>query len=75
MKLKVHINTKRLRGNWVPRLIGRRVPKRTGRFQNPNMQKVTIDGVTYFASTSNIKTIKKLRESGMSSQQIAARFS
>jgi len=74
MAKTIRITKKRLKGNWVPRLIGRRVSNRATRFQQPNMQKITLDGVTYVASATDLKTVKKLHADGMSHDQIAARF-
>ena len=52
----------KLKGNLVPRGIGRRVTNRSIRFQTPNLQnkKVTIDGVTQRLKicTSCIKRMK-----------------
>ncbi|MCA9390146.1 hypothetical protein KC571_01975 [candidate division WWE3 bacterium] len=74
MSKVIKITSSKLKGNWVPRLIGRRVPKRTGRFQKPNMQKATIEGVTYIASAKDIKTVKKLLAEGKTPEQIEAQL-
>lgn len=63
----------RLKGNWVPRLIGRRVPRRTIRFQKPNIQKVTLEGESYVVCTTCLKTIKReLRNSALEKQNLEA---
>jgi ribosomal protein L28 len=60
MKSRCEICTKsRLRGKWVPRLIGRRIPRRTTRFQKPNIQKITLEGETHIVCTQCLKTIKR----------------
>lgn len=72
MSKVIRISKPRLKGKWVPRLIGRRVPKRTNRFQRPNTQRVSIDGVTYIASAKDLKTVKKMLAQGKTPEQIEA---
>ena len=70
MARTIKITKPRQKGNWVKRGIGHRVAGRTIRHLKPNMQKVTINDVTYIAPAKDIKTIKKYIDMGMTPDQI-----